>query len=304
MNKPSYCVAVFGETLVDQFETGPVLGGAPFNVARHLAAFSHAPLMLTAVGRDASAGLVMAEFARYGMATVGVQIAANQRTGVVDVHMTPDGSHQFHIRKDCAWDVIEAAPTLAAAATLASDGWLYSGSLALRSSVSRATWRALMQAHAGPKFVDLNWRDGHVTQEVAMEAIALADVLKVNEEELAMLCEWMGSRTAFVSLNEAAAFVLGHVPLPVLLVTCGGAGSVAFGANGTRLAEAPARQGIRVVDTVGAGDSFSAVTLVGLLRGWDLQSSLERANGFAAHICQVRGAVPADLAFYEAWNFD
>ncbi|HSV51151.1 MAG TPA: PfkB family carbohydrate kinase [Burkholderiaceae bacterium] len=304
MSTSSCCVAVFGETLVDQFETGPVVGGAPFNVARHLAAFGHAPLMLSAVGRDAAAELVMAEFARYGMATTGMQATANQPTGVVDVQMAADGSHQFRIRTNCAWDVVETGPALAAAASLASDGWLYSGTLALRSPVSRATGMALMRDHLGPKYVDLNWREGHVTCEVALEAIALADVLKVNEEELTMLCAWMGSRVALGSVEAAASFVLDHLTLRTLLVTCGAAGSVAFGADGARKATAPARQGVRLVDTVGAGDSFSAVMLVGLLRGWNLQLALERANRFAARICEVRGAVPTDLAFYEAWGFE
>jgi fructokinase len=296
-------VAVFGEMLVDEFPTGPVVGGAPFNVARHLAAFGHAPLMLSAVGRDATAELVMAEFARYGMAADGVQ-ATPLATGVVDVHMAADGGHRFHIRKDCAWDVIETGPALAAAAALDPGGWLYSGTLALRSPMSRAAGLALLRAHAGPKFLDLNWREGHVTREVAMQAMALADVLKVNEEELVMLCEWLGDRTASASVDAAARFVLEHLALRTLLVTCGATGSVAFGADGTRAAEAPARQGLHLVDTVGAGDSFSAVVLAGLLRGWDMATTLERANEFAGHICEVRGAVPPDLHVYRAWTAD
>jgi len=300
----TFRVAVFGEMLVDEFPTGPVVGGAPFNVARHLAAFGHAPLMLSAVGRDATADLVMGELARYGMAADGVQVAPLHATGVVDVQMAADGSHRFHIRKDCAWDVIETGPALAAAAALDSGGWLYSGTLALRSPVSRAAGLALLRAHAGPKFLDLNWREGHVAREVAMEAMALADVLKVNEEELVMLSEWLGDRTASASVDAAARFVLEHLALRTLLVTCGAAGSMAFGTDGTRLAQAPARQAERLVDTVGAGDSFSAVVLAGLLRGWDIGETLERANEFAGHVCEVRGAVPSDLHVYRTWTAD
>jgi fructokinase len=292
-------VAVFGEMLVDQFASGPVVGGAPFNVARHLAAFGHAPLMLSAVGRDAAAELVMSEFARYGMDSSGVQLAA-QPTGVVDVQMAADGSHRFDIRRGCAWDAIEEAPALAAATALAPEGWLYSGTLALRSAASRATGLALMRAHPGPKYLDLNWREGHVTRDVAMAALALADVLKVNEEELAMLCEWLGDPAA--SLDDAAGVVLGQFTLRSLWVTCGAAGSVVFGADGARLAEAAARPAVRLVDTVGAGDSFSAVVLAGMLRGWEVGTTLARANDFAGHICEVRGAVPSQGEAYRAWT--
>lgn len=302
MSIPVFRVAVFGEMLVDEFPTGPVVGGAPFNVARHLAAFGHSPLMLSAVGRDATADLVMAEFTRYGMATSGAQLAPRHATGVVDVQMAPDGSHRFHIRRDCAWDVVETGPALAAAAALDPRGWLYSGTLALRSPVSRATGLALMRAHPGPRYLDLNWREGHVTRDVALEALGLADVLKVNEEELAMLCEWLGGRTAPASVDVGARFVLDRVALRTLLVTCGAVGSVAFGADGMRLAEAPARVVTQLVDTVGAGDSFSAVVLAGLLRGWDMAATLARANEFAGHICEVRGAVPPQLAAYQAWT--
>ena len=137
-----------------------------------------------------------------------------------------------------------------------------------------------------------------------MESVVLADVLKVNEEELAMLCAWMGSETASVSVDAAARFVLKRLALRTLLVTCGATGSAAFGDDGARVAEAPAQQGLHLVDTVGAGDSFSAVVLAGLLRGWDMGETLERANEFAGHICEVRGAVPPDLGVYRAWTAD
>lgn len=258
--------------------------------------------MLSAVGRDATADLVMAEFTRFGMVTGGVQLAPGQATGVVDVQMAADGSHRFHIRSDCAWDVIEAGPALAAIAGLDAGGWLYSGTLALRSPVSRAAGLALLRAHPGPKYLDLNWREGHVTRETAMQAVALADVLKVNDEELAMLAQWLGRTAAAHSLDEAAHFVLERVALRTLLVTCGPAGAVAFSGDGVRIAEAPARHVVQLVDTVGAGDSFSSAVLAGLLRGWDMGTTLARANEFAGHICEVRGAVPPRLDAYRDWT--
>lgn len=294
-------IAVFGEMLVDRFDTGPVVGGAPFNVARHLAAFGHAPLMISAVGTDDTAQPVMAEFDRYDMTREGVQVTPSHPTGAVDVETLPGGGHAFHICTGSAWDFINEAPARAALATLEAGGWLYCGTLALRSPVSRATGLALLHAHAGMRYVDLNWREGHASREDALQAAHLADVLKVNDEELAMLCAWLG-RTGAASVEDSARFLLEHLPLKILLVTCGADGAMAFGAAGQCMGRSRSARPVQLVDTVGAGDSFSAVMLAGLLRGWDLELALARANEFAGHICEVRGAVPPDIAAYAAWT--
>lgn len=296
-------MAVFGEMLVDQFESGAVVGGAPFNVARHLAALGHAPLMLSAVGTDAHAKLVMAEFDRYAMQREGVQVTSQHPTGVVDVRMGPDGGHHFSIRTDCAWDFIDEAPVRSAAPVLDASSWLYAGTLALRSPVSRAAAWALMRAHPGPIYLDLNWREGHVAREVALQAIGLADVLKVNDEELAMLCDWLGvPAVEGPPTPDSVRPLLQRLPLEMLLVTCGAEGALAFDGEGRCIAQGHSTRPIRLVDTVGAGDAFSAVVLAGLLRGWDMATTLARANAFAGHICEVRGAVPPDLAAYAQWT--
>jgi fructokinase len=296
-------IAVFGEMLVDQFEAGPVVGGAPFNVARHLAAFGEAPLMIGAVGDDAPGRMVMAEFERYGMRQDGVQLNAALPTGVVDVLPRADGGHEFVIRSGCAWDAIGDQAADAALSALDPKGWLYCGTLALRSAVSRATGLKLLRAHPGPKYLDLNWREGHVERETALQAARLADVLKVNDEELEMLRLWLGgSDGGAVSIQDSASLVLEHLPLEMLMVTCGGAGALAFNSAGRCIAHGSNTRQIRMVDTVGAGDSFSAVVLCGLLRGWSMPTTLSRANAFAGHICEVRGAVPAQLADYASWT--
>ncbi len=299
-------IAVFGEMLVDQFEAGAVVGGAPFNVARHLAAFGHEPLMISAVGHDAHGALLLAEMQRYGMQGGGVQRLANHATGLVDVAMQANGDHEFHIRSNSAWDFIDAAAAHAAAAALGSTGWLYAGSLALRSATSRAAGLGLLQAHGGPVYVDLNWREGQVSREVALQAIDRADVLKLNDLELAMLCQWFGiASVAGLPEPSHVRQLLGKLsPKELLLVTCGAEGALAFDGAGECTARSHNTRRIELVDTVGAGDSFSAVALAGLLRGWNIGTTLQRANDFAGHICEVRGAVPSDLKAYPQWTGD
>lgn len=299
-------VTVIGEMLVDQFDSGPVIGGAPFNVARHLAAFGHAPLMISAIGADADGRLLAAELERFAMLNDGIQTTPGYATGVVEVHMADDGSHRFFIQPGCAWEQIELAPAQAAITVAHRCGWLYAGTLALRAPTSCATQLALLQSHSGPCCLDINWREGHVAPEVAMQAIALADVLKVNEAELAMLGGWYGCSALAGAMADAVAEtardLFGRLTLDLLLVTLGPGGAIAVDArDSTRCA---AQRPVHLVDTVGAGDAFSAVALTGFLRGWDLPSTLNRAVEFAGRICEMRGAVPPQLASYRAWTAD
>lgn len=295
-------VAVFGEMLVDQFLFGAVAGGAPFNVARHLAVLGHAPLMLSAVGADANGELLLGEMTRFGMQRHGVQ-SSHRPTGSVDVHMAANGDHRFQIQSDSAWDFIEEAPVRAVVAGVESSSWLYAGTLVLRGAVSGATALALMRAHPGHIFIDLNWRENHVPVPLALKALKLADVLKVNAEELAMLCQWLGvPAAAGEAPSVSARKLLQRLPLELLLVTCGAEGALAFDGLGCCLADGRDTRPVVLVDTVGAGDSFSAVVIAGLLRGWDMTTTLARANSFAAHICELRGAVPQDLNDYSRWT--
>lgn len=300
----SGAVVVVGEMLVDEFPSGPVVGGAPFNVARHLAAFGHAPLFVSAVGEDANGRLLLAELDRYAMSRAGIQQSAGYPTGVVEVKMDDAGAHRFVIHEGCVWDHIGLAPAQAAVTEPQRSGWLYAGTLALRGATSRRTQLALMRDHTGARYLDINWREGHVLPETAMEAVALADVLKANEEELAMLCRWYccapPSSLDMDALTRAAQELRGRLGLSLLLVTLGERGALAVDAQ--RVLHRAALRAARVVDTVGAGDSFSAVALAGFLRGWDLDLVLARGCEFASRICEVRGAVPPDLDMYAEWT--
>jgi fructokinase len=297
-------ITVIGEMLVDQFDSGPVVGGAPFNVARHLAAFGHGPMMLSAVGADANGQLLLGEMDRYGMSTAGIQRTSRHPTGVVEVQMDSAGSHRFVISDECAWDHIELEPAHSALTAFNSSGWLYAGTLALRSPTSRTTQLALMRSHRGSRYLDINWREGHVERDTALQAVRLADVLKVNEDELAMLCRWCGAAPPEsltpAALADAARELFGRLGIGLLLVTLGPAGAMAVDRHG--VTQAKSQTPVRLIDTVGAGDSFSAVVITGRLRGWDMRTTLERATEFAGRICEVRGAVPADLNLYAAWT--
>ena len=135
---------LFGEALIDDFATGQVVGGAPFNVARHLAALNLPQLMVTRIGQDRNGELVRAEFARFGMSDVGLQVDPVKETGRVVVESV-GGTHRFIILPDQAYDFISPDAALAATASVHAET-IYFGTLAQRDECSRGTLAQMLGA--------------------------------------------------------------------------------------------------------------------------------------------------------------
>ncbi len=296
---------VFGEALVDDFATEQVVGGAPFNVARHLAAFMAPQLMITRVGADRNGESVRAEFERFAMSQAGLQRDAIEETGRVLVERQAKG-HRFVIVPNQAYDYIEREAALAALASVEPSA-IYFGTLAQRGERSRGTLQALLSATGATRFLDLNLREGQYAERTVFHALHAADIVKVNEEELQSLFGWyfqLGPNDPPLAAGEtrsACAGLLQMFGLQALIVTLGHRGSVYFGKDGTTVDTRDSPAPPFVIDTVGAGDAFSAIFLLGRARGWPLELTLARANEFAGAICAVTGAVPRDLGFYDKW---
>lgn len=288
------CLLLLGEALVDRLPTGPVAAGAPLNAARHLRHLGCAPLLISRIGADDEAGRrVEAAMAAAALSRVGLQHDALHATGVVDVHLQPGGGHRFEIAADAAWDHLDRAAALGPLAAVKPQ-LLYFGTLAQRHPVSRAAIRAVLAACAAPRFLDLNLRDG-VDERLAIESLELAHWIKVNDEELAQLLRWTG-------LADAPALIA-RFGLLRLIVTRGAAGYQSFDAAGRVDAQGEGEAIAQLVDTVGAGDAFSACLLAAHLHGKAWGSALALANRFAAAICGQAGASPSDPAsFYPPWQ--
>jgi fructokinase len=298
---------VFGEALVDEFPTEQVVGGAPFNVARHLAAFMAPALMITRIGRDRNGAAVRAEFERFAMRDTGLQTDPMEETGRVVVERSGQGQgHSFRILPRQAYDFIDAG---AAAARLADvdAGVVYFGTLAQREDASRAALSAVLAATPATRYLDLNLRSGQYEEGTVTRSLEAADIVKVNEEELQALFQWyfqIGPNEPALSTEEVHAScraLMDRFQLSTLIVTLGHRGSVVFLADGGLIANRDNPAPPFVIDTVGAGDAFSAIFLLGRARGWPLELTLARANEFAGAICAVAGAVPRDLNFYDKW---
>ena len=290
---------VFGEVLFDHFTDGSrVLGGAPFNVAWHLQGFGLEPLVVSAVGADAPGEEALELMRGWGMRTEGVQIDSLHPTGRVAA-MVVDGEPTYEIGVQQAYDYIDPVQAGSAVASRAVP-LVYHGTLALRGD---RTWSALdrvKEATGAPTFVDLNLRAPWWTLDRLRWSLGTATWLKLSREELATVTgapleELADEQACFRRAREVAR----RYDVATVLVTRGADGSLLVA--GERMASSRERTAppVEVVDTVGAGDGFSAVACVGVLERWSGEEILRRGNAFAAELCGIRGATTGDRALYE-----
>jgi fructokinase len=284
---------IFGEVLFDVFEDGTaVLGGAPFNVAWHLQGFGLRPLLISRIGQDEHGELVLMRMHQWQMDTQAVQIDPVYPTGRVDVSIQ-DGEPRYEIPADQAYDKISSALVI----DLISDlpcSLLYCGSLAQRDAVSRKTLQRLMLKRELPVFVDINRRPPWLDENNISKTLHAAACVKMNEAELA--AQTGLPVTDEITLQRAAKLLRNQHHIENVIITRGDKGASHVSAAGMQTALARRVQGF--IDSVGAGDAFAAVCLLGQVRQWSVASTLARANAFASIICEQRGALIEDKSVY------
>jgi len=279
---------VFGEVLFDHFPNGErVLGGAPFNVAWHLQALGDRPLLISRVGDDEPGREVLKAMQGWGMSLAGLQVDSEHPTGQVAVEIV-DQEPLYRIVPDCAYDFI-AAEELAPVT-----GVLYHGTLALRSQKSRQALERLLEGGGCKLFLDVNLRRPWWHHADVEGWLARASWVKLNKEELRLL----GSPGD--DLRKALAGFQNRFALEQVILTLGAAGALMRTAEGT-FHQATAEAAPDFVDTVGAGDAFSAVYIHGLLAGWPIATTLAAAQKFAGRVVALRGATTADPTFYRSF---
>lgn len=282
-------LCIFGEVLFDHFPDGKrVLGGAPFNVAWHLQAFGQSPCFISRVGDDPQGEAVRNAMRDWGMDTGGLQTDAQLPTGRVSVQFV-DGEPRYNIVEPCAYDVIEAVPGGAKDCRL-----LYHGSLALRDEISRRSAEGLRGCRPDTVFVDVNLRSPWWRREQVLDMVRHAHWVKLNADELDLL--------APSAAGGAEGFLVEHA-LQGLVLTHGSQGAEVITAAGERFDVRP-QADVEVVDTVGAGDAFASVIILGLVNDWPLDLTLQRAQAFASRVVGQRGATVTDPGFYHRFIDD
>jgi len=287
----SFNVVGVGEVLWDLLPTGPQLGGAPANFAYHARALGAEAKVITRVGNDDYGRQIIRRFEEMGLRATTVQIDEDAPTGTAKVALSGNGLAHFTIQENVAWDRLAATREALAIASEAHA--ICFGSLAQRSEPSRSTIQRLVAASpAGAlRVLDINLRQQFYSRSVVERSLRLANALKLSDDELRSLAE-MFSLTG--STEHQVEQLAQTFNLRLVALTRGANGSLLYqkDRDEARLSECPSRP-VQVVDTVGAGDSFTAALVLGLLRKMDLDEINSLANEVARYVCSQAGATPS-----------
>jgi len=278
---------IFGEVLYDCFPDGEsVLGGAPFNVAWHCQAFGLQPLLISRIGDDTSGNKVIKAMRDWGMKTEGIQIDPKRATGRVDVSFK-DNEPSYDILEDCAWDFISSQDL----PELNKDSILYHGSLALRKSVSAQCLNFIKKTITPLTFIDINLRSPWWEISSLYGFMQSSKWLKINEDELNIIVP------EHDNIKNKAQYLKESLNLDFIVVTQGASG--AFALTEDNIFQISPENTVTIVDTVGAGDAFTSVLLLGLHKSWGIETTIYRAQQFASQVVGLRGAISQNIAFYQ-----
>jgi len=288
-------VIIFGEVLFDCFPDGNIVfGGAPFNVAWHLQAFGIFPLFISRIGNDFYGITIREAMQNWGMDLRGLQLDLEHPTGTVQVNFINNEPH-YEIVENSAYDFIK----FSSLPCLPKDSILYHGTLALRSQPCVETLQKIKTNIFPSIFLDVNLRTpwwNLKTVELLLKEISW---LKLNEEELSLIVPQESN------IESRIKYLLSTFLLNNITLTQGKAGAISFQSNGIQEQIIPS-QTTQIVDTVGAGDAFSSVLILGIIKDWNTAKTLVRAQEFASAIVGIRGATIQDKSFYEyfleKWN--
>ncbi|MFW2480139.1 MAG: PfkB family carbohydrate kinase [Lentimonas sp.] len=281
-------IVVFGEVLYDVLPNRQrVLGGAPFNVAWGLKGLGQDPLLLSAVGNDAEGQRIRERMAAWELSVEGLRTDLVHATGEVYVTIADD-EPSYEICSPRAWDSIEDGGIIA-------EQIVYHGSLALRSAVSAASLSALTARSSARRFFDINLRAPFYSLDLLREWIRGVDWLKLNIDELVLLLE--DRSVTFQNCERYVEQLIADFEIENVLLTGGREGALIHGAYGHALCT-PAPSPVPFVDTVGAGDSFTAFTIHGITIGMPAEQIVIQASDFAAKVCGLQGATSERKSFY------
>ncbi|MEI8194838.1 MAG: carbohydrate kinase [Phycisphaerae bacterium] len=291
-----------GELLWDLLPTPPgkQLGGAVANFcyfARTLGGTAAKVTLASAVGRDILGRELLARLAQLRLNPDNIQQDDRHPTGTVTVKVDAHGQPTYTIHHPVAWDFIKCTPALLTLAGQADA--LCFGTLAQRSDFSRQTIRKLLQATRPDaiRVFDINLRQSFHTPEIIKESLELANVLKLNDEELPLLARALElpAPAAGDAAAETAFFkqLSQRHNLKLIALTRGNRGSTLWSYTGPAVETStiPAET-VAVVDSVGAGDAFTAALVVGLLAARPLAVIHRQASRLAAYVCTQAGATP------------
>lgn len=298
--KENRTVVGIGEVLWDILPDGKKIGGAPANFAYHVSQFGLQSLVVSAIGDDVLGQEIIGTFRDKGLNSIISTVP--YPTGTVQVELDMAGIPQYIIKEGVAWDYIPFTPELEALSR--NTCAVCFGSLAQRSTVSRNTINRFidtMPKDNGTLIVfDANLRQSFYSEDVLEQSMMRCNVLKINDEELPTVCRISGVPES--DPEDQCRALSNRYNLKILILTCGVNGSYIFTHDAKSFLPTPQ---VKVADTVGAGDSFTAAFTASILSGLPVPVAHRKAVDVSAFVCTQNGAMPilpAELLSCSATN--
>ena len=285
---------VFGEVLFNSFEgSEPVLGGTPFNIAWHLSAFDARPQFLSAVGSDELGKTVFKAMSGWGMDPGLLQVLPDYPTCTADVQVH-DSKRRYIIPGDVAWDHI-SGDTMP---ILGDSDWLYHSTLALRHQNNQNLLMKFKGSSKSNTFVEVNLRSPWWDKDSVVSSLQYAECVKLSINDFKLL----NKGDDFLSeeeLHTAVGEFRIRNNIVDILITRGGQESFVIDRSGELFSSGPVPESPEVVDTIGVGEAFTSVAILGLLNDWGWPTTLNRANEFVSYIISQPGATFSNAAVYQ-----
>lgn len=293
MNRPA--ITAFGEILYDIYPDRKRLGGAPFNFIFHVWKLSGKGNLISSVGNDENGREILSFLNSIGFNTDYIYIDKEHPTGTVNVKLDENGIPRFTISPECSYDFLKLTEKSKKMLEEETE-LLYFGTLAQRSTASRNTLEEIFKIDSLKFFCDLNLRHDFFSKPLVEKSLTVSNVIKLNEEELLKVKSMFGYKG---TEKEVIELLSREFDIDLICVTKGAEGALIFDGENFDFYKSPPR---KIVDTVGAGDAFSAILCIGYLKSIDIGKINRTANEFAADICGIEGAIPTDDNLYDKYK--
>lgn len=281
-----------GEILFDIYPDKKIPGGAPFNFIYHINKVSGDGSFISKVGEDENGNEILSFVRENGISTDLIQTDNSYTTGAALASLDDNKVPNWTIKENCAYDFIEYTKETESHIIHKTD-CVYFGTLAQRGDVSSKTISKILMMNK-KYFCDLNIRQKYYSPEIIRRSLKAANVLKINLEELLLINELLYN--IYPDESEIVKRIQNDFIIEMIAVTNGAEGATLY------TGEHQNKSNIKVsnvIDTVGAGDAYTAVLCLGYLNKLDPEKTNETASGFAAYIITQRGALPASDDIYD-----
>ncbi len=278
----------FGEVLWDIFGENEHIGGAPFNVAAHLSKLGCSSYLISRTGHDARGKAVFGELKKNGVIPEYIQIDMGHETGYAKVTLDEKGVASYQFPEKPAYNYISEIPGMIKAIKMEEFDIFCFGSMVQSGEASRETLYQILETKPAKHiFFDVNIRLNFYPLDVLQESLRYATIVKLNEDELPLVSERLYGRK--MEGHEFFLKLSSESPVKAVCVTRGANGASVYSADENFDMPCPE---VKVEDTVGAGDSFSAAFLRALASGADYKKAASEGMQLGSFVASKKGAVP------------